>query len=51
MWWWHEFTSPTYGKVGVTWGEDLDSAARKAIAAYKRDVRDKKRRGIMNLLC
>ena len=45
--WWHEYTSPTMKKVGKPWPVDVDVALKKAIATYKRDIGDKKRRGIM----
>ncbi len=45
--WWHEFDCPIMDKIGVPWPAEVDNAIKKAIASYKRDVGDKKRRGVM----
>ena len=45
--WWHEFHCPAFDKVGVIWPRDCDSAIGTAIASYKREVGEKKRKGIM----
>jgi len=45
--WWHEFESPDMEKIGKPWPREVDVALKKAIATYKRDVGDKKRRGVM----
>lgn len=45
--WWHELNNEPMDKVGCLWPIDVDKALVKAIAAYKRDVGQKKRKGVM----
>jgi hypothetical protein len=45
--WFHEYTCPAMGKVGMPWPTEVDLVLRGAISSYKRDVGDKKRRGVM----
>ena len=45
--WWHMFGSVDMDKVGCQWPSEVDEAINVAIAAYKRDIADKKRRGVM----
>ena len=46
--WWHEHNDPIFkDKVGFPWPESVNMAVKQQIASYKRDVGEKKRKGIM----
>jgi len=45
--WWHAYDCPDMDKIGYAWPTEIDEALKKAIASYKRDIAEKKRRGIM----
>ena len=45
--WWHCHEDFLLDKVGYLWPAAVDNSIKQAIASYKRDVGDKKRRGIM----
>jgi len=45
--WWHELNCNEYEKVGHIFPAGLDTAINGQIATYKRDIGEKKRRGVM----
>ncbi len=46
--WWHETTDIDLDKIGVPWPDEVARALKVCCASYKRDVGDKKRRGVMD---
>jgi hypothetical protein len=47
--WWHEYDSVAMEKVGCHWPELNEDHLKKALGSYRRDIGNKKRRGIMPL--
>ena len=45
--WWHEYDCPAMDKIGYIWPVEVDSALKKCIVAYKRDIAVKERSSIM----
>jgi len=45
--WWHEHDDVGKNKVGCAWPADVEQVINKQIRSYKRDIGQKKRRGIM----
>ncbi len=46
--WWHELEDETCGKQAFPWPTDVSQSLQATIHSYKRDIGDKKRRGIMD---
>lgn len=45
--WWHALDNESMDKKGFPWPEEVDTAVKIQVAAYKRDIGAKKRKGIM----
>ncbi len=45
--WWYEYSMESWGKVAHKWNPEFEFSLTKQVAAYKRDVAEKKRGGIM----